>query len=123
MSCKTLMVYVDLDGKLDSRVRIAAELAGRFDAALIGISAWSPQPAYIANSGVIESVPEEVDLQVMSGLLKSRGDEFRAVAGLEARRVDWRTALELPSEFILREARAADLLVAGGLRHPVLRDP
>jgi nucleotide-binding universal stress UspA family protein len=123
MSFNTLMVHVDLDGPIDERARLAAELAGRFDALLIGISAWAPRGAFIADSGVIESVPNESDLEVMSGLLKAKGEEFRALAGREGRPVEWRSALELPSEFILREVRAADLVIIGSIRHPVLRDP
>jgi hypothetical protein len=38
MSYATLMVYVDVEGKIDGRVSVAADLARRFDAHLIGIS-------------------------------------------------------------------------------------
>jgi hypothetical protein len=105
MSYKALMVHVDLDGAIDGRARLAAELAGRFDASLIGISAWAPRPAFIGDGAVVESIPDEVDLQVMSGLLKAKGEEFRAIVGRTGRPVEWRSALELPSEFILRESR------------------
>src|ERR1700694_135760 len=105
MSFKTLMVHVDLDGAIDGRARIAAELAGRFDALLIGISAWAPRPAFTADGAVVESMPAEVDLQVMSGLLKAKGEEFLAIVGRTGRPVEWRSALELPSEFIPREIR------------------
>jgi nucleotide-binding universal stress UspA family protein len=123
MSYKTLMEHVDLDGAIDGRARLAAELASRFDASLIGISAWAPRPAFTADGAVVESMPAEVDLQVMSGLLKAKGEEFRAIVGRTGRPVEWRSALELPNEFLLREVRAADLLIIGGIRHPVLRDP
>ena len=36
MSYAALMVYVDVDGIPEQRVRIASELAAKFDAALIG---------------------------------------------------------------------------------------
>jgi nucleotide-binding universal stress UspA family protein len=123
MSFKTLMVHVDLDGELNGRVRLAAELAGRHEASLIGISAWAPRPSFSADGAVIESAPAEIDLQTMSDFLKAKAAEFRAVAGRQGQPVEWRSALELPIEFILREARAADLLIIGGLRHPALRDP
>jgi nucleotide-binding universal stress UspA family protein len=123
MSFKALMVHVDLNGAVDGRVRLAAELAGRFDALLIGISAWAPRPAFIADAAVVEAMPAEIDLQVMSGLLKAKGEEFSAIAGRGGRPVEWRSALELPSEFILREVRAADLVIIGSIRHPLLRDP
>ena len=37
--------------------------------------------------------------------------------------MEWRSALELPTEFVLREVPAADLMILGGTRHPVLQDP
>jgi nucleotide-binding universal stress UspA family protein len=120
MSFKTLMVHVDLDGKLDGRVRLAADLAGRFEALLIGITAWAPRPSFSGYGTVIESMPVEIDPGTMSEALKARGEDFRAIAGGDAQ---WRSALDLPAEFILQQARAADLLIIGGLHHPILRDP
>jgi hypothetical protein len=49
---------------------------------------------------VIESVPAAVDLRVLEDLLKAGGDKFGAVAGKAARAVEWRSALELPTEFV-----------------------
>ena len=123
MSYKILMAHLDLDDGADGRARLALELAGRFDAALIGVSAWAPAPAFGDDITIIESLPEPADLQVMEDLLKARGDTFAALAGKTAKPVEWRSALELPTEFVLREAAAADLMILGGTRHPVLRDP
>src|SRR5437899_6277368 len=81
MSYQALMVHVELDGEVEGRVRLAAELARRFEAALIGVSGWAPQPAFVADSNVIEVAPEEIDVQAMSDLLKERGEGFRAAAG------------------------------------------
>jgi nucleotide-binding universal stress UspA family protein len=121
MSYKALMAHIGLDDDGDERMSLAAELAGRFDAALIGVSAWAPSPTFGDDITVIEAVPEATDLELMEDVLKGRGDKFRAVAG--ARAPEWRSALELPNEFVVRQARAADLIIVGGTRHPVLRDP
>ncbi len=123
MSYKVLMAHLDLDDDADGRVRVAAELAGRFGAALIGVSAWAPAPPIGDDITAIEAVPEPVDLQVMEDLLKARGDTFRVLADKAAAPVEWRSALELPTEFVLREVAAADLMILGGTRHPVLQDP
>ncbi len=123
MSYKVLMAHLDLDDDGDARVQLAVGLAGRFDAALIGVSAWAPSPAFSSDGILIESVPEMPDLQVMEELLKARGDKFRAVADAAARPVQWRSALDLPTEFVLQEVRAADLMIVGSTLHPVLRDP
>src|ERR1700736_228272 len=101
MSYKVLMVHLDVDDDGDGRVRLAAELAGRFGAALIGISAWAPSPAFGGGGAVIESAPELADLQVMEDLLAARGKTFRALVGKAAEPVEWRAALELPTEFVL----------------------
>jgi nucleotide-binding universal stress UspA family protein len=123
MSYKVLMAHLDWDDDGNGRVSLAAELARRFDASLIAISAWAPQPAFIVGSAVIETVPEPGELQVMEGLLKARGDKFRSLVDKGVRQVEWRSALDLPTEFVVREVRAADLMIVGGTRHPVLRDP
>jgi len=123
MSYKVLMVHVDLEDAGDARVRIAAELAQRLDAALIGLSAWAPNPVITVDSAVPEPAPDLVDLPVMEDLLKTRGNRFRALVGGNVRQVEWRSALELPTELVVRHARSADLLIIGGTRHPVLRDP
>jgi nucleotide-binding universal stress UspA family protein len=59
----------------------------------------------------------------MEDLLKARGEKFRAVAGVAVTTVEWRSALELPTEFVVREVRSADLMIIGSTRHPLLRDP
>jgi nucleotide-binding universal stress UspA family protein len=123
MSYKVLMAHLELDDTADGRMSLALELAGRFDAALIGVSAWAPSPAFGDDVTIIEPVPEMADSQAMEDLLKARGDKLRAVAGNTGRPVEWRSALQLPTEFVLREVRAADLVILGGTRHPVLRDP
>ena len=120
MSYKILMTHLDLDEGGEGRVGLAAALAERFDAALIGVSAWAPSPAFGGDGAMIESMPELPDLAVMEDLLKTRGDRFRAIAGKGA---EWRSGIELPTEFVVREGRAADLLIVGGTRHPMLRDP
>jgi len=123
MSYKVLMAHFDLDDDTDGRMNLAVELAGRFDATLIGVSAWAPAPAFGIDSAVVAPVPEPADLQAMEDVLKARADRFRAIAAAAARPVEWRSALELPTQFVVREVRSADLMIVGGTPHPVLRDP
>ena len=52
MSYATLMVYVDVEGKLDGRVSVAADLARRFDAHLIGIASGAPISA-VLGEGIV----------------------------------------------------------------------
>jgi nucleotide-binding universal stress UspA family protein len=121
MSFESMMVHVDLDSTGDERVRLAAELAGSFGAHLIGISGWAPRPAFMVDSAVVQTVPDPIDLGVMEGLLKARGEAFRALAGEQAK-PEWRYALGLPTELVVQEACSADLVIVGG-RRSALRDP
>jgi hypothetical protein len=53
MSYATLMVHLDLDRSNDTRLRIAGELAARFDARLIGVAAGDIQaPLYFAEGNI-----------------------------------------------------------------------
>ncbi len=49
MSYAALMVYVEANGKPEARVRLSADLADRFNAALIGMSALAVGPPYVAD--------------------------------------------------------------------------
>jgi nucleotide-binding universal stress UspA family protein len=116
MGYATLMVHVDADGELPQRVRIAAELAERFQAYLIGVAAWAPMSVFLAEDARREASPREVHLQDMRSLLDLKGREFCAQVGLEPRRLEWRSVLDLPTDALAREARAADLVIIGNTR-------
>lgn len=116
MAYATLMVHVDADGTLPQRVTIAAELAERFQAHLIGVAGWAPMSVFLAEDARREPTPQEVHLQDMKSLLDRKGCEFRAQVGLEPRRVEWRSVLDLPTDVLAREARAADLVIIGNTR-------
>ena len=47
---------------------------------------------------------------------------FRAAIDGRARDLEWRSALERPTDYVAREARAADLIVTGSNRDDVLID-
>jgi hypothetical protein len=111
MSYATLMVYVDVDGIPEQRVRIASELARKFDATLIGISARAVPLPFIAEGVIIEET-SEADIKRMQAALAKRGDWFRSVAG-ESKRIEWRSGLDFPDDTLAREARCADLVTIG----------
>src|SRR5258707_8174118 len=100
------MVHLDWEDRGDAGARLGVELAARFDAALIGVSAWAPAPASSVDFAAVEPVPDLADLQAMDDLLKRRGEQFRALGGKAPTPPEWRSALELPTEFVVRECRA-----------------
>jgi nucleotide-binding universal stress UspA family protein len=121
MTFSTLMVHLDLEHPNDARLQIAGDLAENFNAKMIGITAANPQPPYYAGGSVARGFVEHERIE-----LKQRIDEaearFRAAVGGRARELEWRSALERPNDFLAREARAADLIIAGSDREGVLVD-
>jgi nucleotide-binding universal stress UspA family protein len=115
MSVATMMVHVDVEGDCEQRVQLALALADRFQATLIGIAGLALQPAFAAGGVVVYHEPTEHDCRAVSVRLDAMGKRFR-VKGQHLKQVEWRTALELPYELVLREARAADLIIVGA-RH------
>jgi hypothetical protein len=96
----------------EHRVLLAANLADRVGAQLLGISALAIPPPAVAH-GMVISAPTEVDIKLMEQTLAGRGDWFRQIAGDGRRKPEWRSALDFPVEALVREARSADFVVIG----------
>lgn len=109
---QTLMVYVEEAALSESRIRLAASLAERLHATLIGFSAQMVRPPFVAEGVVIE---EETKADVTARLAE-RESHFRRILGPERRKVEWRTSVDLPTEGLSRHARRADLVVIGQKR-------
>ena len=116
MSYAALMVHVDIEPYSDRRVQLAVDLAERFHAALIGVAGWAPRPAFAAEGVVVDAEITAHELQDMKARLSDTETRFRAAAR-PLRQIEWRGALDFPIEVVVREARAADLLIVG--RQPV----
>jgi nucleotide-binding universal stress UspA family protein len=121
MSYGSIMVQVDVTGELNGRIRVAGKLADRFQSHLIGICSWLPRPPFTIEGVAIDPVLTAEEQTERIRILERRGQAFAAAVGLDERRVEWRCSHEFPSEYIAREARAADLLIIG--RRPRTFDP
>jgi nucleotide-binding universal stress UspA family protein len=108
VSYATIMV----DDGSEQRVRIAAGLADKFAARLIGFSALELRPPVGAEASVIVQVIEE-ETEAAGKKLAERGSWFRKMAGLRGEKVEWRSALSYPADALAREALSADLVVVG----------
>jgi len=117
MSYATLMVYVDADGAPEPRVHLAANLADKFKATLIGCCAIAMRPPIGAEGGVIVEVTE-AELKEMRAKLAEKGSWFRKTAGAEHRKLEWRSAVDYPCNVLARESRGADLIVVGRSNKP-----
>jgi nucleotide-binding universal stress UspA family protein len=115
MSYAALMVYVDPDRVPEQLVRLAAHLANKFNAALIGLSAIAPLVA----DGLLAAEMSPDHIKKMRAKLAGKRNWFRNVAGPVHRNVEWRRELEVPTEAVARAARNADLIIIP--QHQALR--
>jgi nucleotide-binding universal stress UspA family protein len=59
--------------------------------------------------------PQRVpNLEEIQSLLDHKGSRFCAEFGTSDRKVEWRSALDYPTDAVIREARAADLVIIAG---------
>ncbi len=115
MTYAAIMVYVEADATPEHRVRLAATLADKFNSRLIGLSALGVPPPIVANGMVLDE-PTSIDIDLMRAKLANKGGWFNRIAGDDQRRIEWRSALDLPIEAVTREARSADLVVIGQMK-------
>jgi nucleotide-binding universal stress UspA family protein len=113
VSFATVMVHVDIDGKSTARIRLAARLAHRFTADLIGVSA-AILPPYPAEGGCFvtgEAIEREHhDIKVAFARAET---VFRSIVGVGGKGREWRCSIELPDSYVASQACCADLLVIG----------
>ncbi len=110
MSFATLMVHFDGKPASYRRLRLAADLATRFEATLIGVAGRSYLPPFLADGNSAQQNRNEQ--QEMATVLASIGDKFRTAAK-HVSRVEWRGSAADPTLLVTTEARAADLILIG----------
>lgn len=121
MTFSSIMVAIDLDPPTDATLRIASHLATQFDAKLIGVAAADLPWSFYAQEAPALSVMEQLRSGISDGLARAE-KHFRSAAAQAAGQIEWRSALALPTDYIARHARAADLLVVSGRRDSLLLD-
>ena len=112
MSFAAMMVHLDLERDCEQRVQLALDLADRFQAALIGVAGLALRPVFAAGGVAVYGEPSGQDCRAVTARFDDMGRKFRA-QGQHLKQIEWRTALELPSDLVAREARAADLIIVG----------
>ena len=113
MSYATLMVHVDVDAELGCRVGIAAGLAERFRAHLIGVAGWAPMSVFLAEDARNDRAPPDFHCHDMKTLLDRKGEQFQTAVRALNGQAEWRSGLDFPTDLLAREARAADLIIIG----------
>jgi hypothetical protein len=95
MSYSTVMVYVDANGSQEQRVRLAASLADKFNATLIGLSALPIPPPFIFEGGIIQRGPEAAIGQMMA-MFNTKEEWFPCVAAANQSCARMATDIGLP---------------------------
>jgi nucleotide-binding universal stress UspA family protein len=113
MSYSTLMVHLDLDRSNEGRLHVAGELAEHFDARLIGAAAADVQPLYFIDGAAAQDLLEDERARLKTRIANCE-TQFRQYFKARANNIEWRGASEFPTEFVARNARAADLIIVGG---------
>ena len=111
LAVAAIAVYVDFDPGSDGRIRIAADWAVKFGAALIGVTGWLPGREA---GGWLEYELERPDrTDRITGKLDELGGRFRELVRHKVETVEWRASVHFPREVIPAEARAADIVIIG----------
>jgi nucleotide-binding universal stress UspA family protein len=108
------MVYLELHRDNTHLLKITGDLAERFDADVIGISASQPLQL-VYSSGALTGEIVELDRMEISKGMEVAESQFRAALGPRARRVEWRSRIadDPPADYVTRQARSADLIISG----------
>ncbi len=115
MAFAALMVHFDGTPASQGRLAVAVDLAIRFEAALIGIAGRSYLPSFLGNGDAGQRNTDEQ--REMNQFLAELEKKFR-IAAKNVRHVEWRGVPAEVTNLIVREARAADLLIIGDGRRP-----
>lgn len=113
MTYKSIMVGLDLGSHSPGRVRVAASLADRFGARLIGVAARQPDyPRGYGETVMLGGYGTEEIRKLALDDLAGAERSFLEAAGSSGPR-EWRSDLKDPSFFLEEQSRAADLIVIG----------
>ena len=113
MTYATVMVGLSVNQSNTARLEITGQLAERFGARVIGITAAEFSPPLYFTSG--EQAQELVDQGRTA--IKTRAAElereFRAAMKNRGADLEWRYAEDFPSRYMAEQARACDIFVVG----------
>src|SRR6478609_7880616 len=123
MTYKTVMVGLALGQPNDARLEVAAQLAERFGARVIGTAAaeFSP-PLYFTEGEPAQRLIDQ-GWAAVRNRLKELESAFRAAMQSRSVELEWRCAEDFPTRFAVQQARACDIIVVGEAARAGLADP
>ena len=112
MTYRTLMAHLELGRSNTGLLKVADDLAERFDAGVIGIAMCQPMQI-VYSEGYIPGDLITQDREQRDKEIAAAEAEFRYA--LPTRAVGWRAAVapEPLADYLVREVRSADLLITG----------
>jgi nucleotide-binding universal stress UspA family protein len=122
MTLAAVMVSLALDRSNDARLELAGQLAEQFGAGMVGVAAaqFSP-PLYFADGALAQNLIEQSEAAIRKRLSELEAQFRRATSHRACKFVEWRSALDFPTRYVVQAAGAADIIVTGG-HSPVLSD-
>jgi nucleotide-binding universal stress UspA family protein len=118
MSYATLMLHLELGRNNAALLSLAADLAERFQAGVIGLSACQPA-AIVAGDGYIDGALIDAECKELERETERVEAEFRAaLQGRLAGELSWRSTRDFAPlvDYIAHQARAADLIITGAVK-------
>ncbi len=123
MTYKTLMVHLELDRKNTGLLNIAAELADKCDARVIGIAACQPFQM-LFDEGLTAGEVTVADRAEIVREIAAAEVEFRQALKGRVKSLEWRSGITYAplASYIADEARAADLIITSPDRGAAVLD-
>ena len=114
MTYKTLMVHLELDGDNSGLLEVTADLAGRFEADVIGIAACQPVQM-LFDEGLTAGEELVADRAEITREIAAAKVQFHKALKSRVKNLEWRSSITYGplASYIADEARAADLIITG----------
>lgn len=114
MTYASLMVHLDLGAPNAGLLQVAADLAERFKARVIGIAACRPMPIAFGDGYMSAEVIEQDRAESEKETNKAEAD-FRAALLGKVAEPEWRSTISYMAlaDYVAGQARGADLLITG----------
>ena len=123
MTYATVMVGLSIDQPNEARLEIGGQLAERFGAKVIGITAaeFSP-PLYFMSGEQAQKLVDQGRAAIKNRVAEVES-EFRAAMQNRVTELEWRCAEDFPARYIVQQARASDIIVVGEAGRGTIADP
>ena len=124
MTYSTLMACLRLERPNANLLRIAAGLAERFRAEVIGVATRQPTPLVYSDSYVPQALVEQ-DREGIRASVRRAEAEFRSALGARGGALEWRSSIMFGPlcDYVADEARRADLVLIAGPSTGARYDP